>query len=75
MFSTCTDTSFPNDYPYYYFIGDTDGDIDLDAIIRWYENIREKHPDHRREMYEHARKHLQYDGYVREILNRYDIFG
>ena len=70
MFSTCTDTSFPDDYPYYYFIENTDGDIDLDAIIKWYEDIRKEHPEYRRDMYEHAKKYLQYDGYVREILDR-----
>ncbi len=70
MFSTCTDTSFPKDYPYFYHIKDTDGPIDLDAIIRWYEAIRRDHPDYRREMYEHARDELQYDGYVKEILDR-----
>ncbi|MCR5235098.1 MAG: hypothetical protein K6E53_14505 [Lachnospiraceae bacterium] len=70
MFSTCTDTSFPDGYPYYYFIKDTDAAIDLDAIIRWYENIRNDHPGYRREMYEHAKDHLQYNGYVKEILDR-----
>lgn len=70
MFSTCTDTSFPDNYPFFYFIKDTDGDIDLDAIIRWYEAIRKDHPGYRREMYEHARDNLQYDGYVRSIIER-----
>ncbi len=70
MFSTCTDTSFPADYPYYYFIKDTDGPIDLDAIIRWYDDIRKDHPGYRLEMYEHAKDKLQYDGYVKEILDR-----
>ena len=46
------------------------GDIDLDAIIRWYEAIRKDHPGYRREMYEHARDNLQYDGYVRSIIER-----
>lgn len=70
MFSTCTDTSFPDDYPFFYFIKDTDGDIDLDAIIKWYEKIRTDHPGYRKEMYEHAKKHLQYDGYVKSIIDR-----
>lgn len=70
MFSTCTDTSFPDDYPYFYYIEDTDGDIDLDAIIKWYEKIRKDHPDYRQEMYDHAKKSLQYDGYVSNILER-----
>lgn len=70
MFSTCTDSSFPDDYPYYFFIKDTDGDINLDTIIKWYEDIRKDHPGYRREMYEHARDNLQYDGYVGEILKR-----
>lgn len=74
MFSTCTDTSFPSDYPYYYFIKDTDGEIDLDAIIKWYEDIRRDHPSYRLEMYEHAKEHLQYDGYVREILKRVEDY-
>lgn len=70
MFSTCSDTSFPDDYPYYYFIKDTDGDIDLNAIIKWYEDIRKDHPDYRTAMYEHARDNLQYDGYVNNIIKR-----
>lgn len=70
MFSTCTDTSFPDDYPYYYFIKDTDAGIDLDAIIGWYEGIRTAHPGYRKEMYEHAKKSLQYDGYAENIINR-----
>lgn len=69
MFSTCTDTSFPDGYPYYYFLKDTDAKIDLNAIIGWYTEIREKHPGYRREMYDHAEKNLQYDGYVKEILD------
>ncbi len=70
MFSTCTDTSFPDDYPYYYFLKDTDADINLDEIIQWYEKIRSEHPGHRREMYEHAKKNLQYNGYAEEIIRR-----
>ena len=70
MFSTCTDTSFPDDYPYYYFLRDTDADIDLDHIIRWYEDIRKNHPGYRREMYEYAQEKLQYNGYVQDILDR-----
>ena len=70
MFSTCTDSSFPDDYPYYYFLKDTDADIDLDRIIRWYEDIRRNHPDYRREMYDYAGEHLQYKGYVQDILDR-----
>ena len=70
MFSTCTDTSFPDDYPYYYFIKETDAPIDLDAIIKWYENIRETYPGYRKEMYDHAEKSLQYRDYVENILNR-----
>lgn len=72
MFSTCTDTSFPDDYPYYYFIKDTDAPLNLDKIIRWYEDIRDKHPDYRTEMYEHAKRSLQYNGYVSDILKRLD---
>lgn len=70
MFSTCTDTSFPADYPYYRFLKNTDADINLDEIIKWYEQIRKEHPEYRSEMYSHAKANLQYDGYVREILNR-----
>lgn len=70
MFSTCTDSSFPADYPYYYFMKDTDADIDLNAIIRWYEEIRKSHPGYRKEMYEHAKDRLQYNGYVSEIIKR-----
>lgn len=70
MFSTCTDTSFPDDYPYFYFIKDTDAPIHLDAIIAWYENIRESHPGYRKEMYDHAKKSLQYHAYTQEIIRR-----
>ena len=70
MFSTCTDSSFPDDYPYYYFIRDTDSPIDLDAIIKWYEDIRGMHANYRKEMYEHAESSLQYHGYVNEIIMR-----
>ncbi len=70
MFSTCTDTSFPDDYPYYYFIKETDAPIDLDAIIKWYENIRETYPGYRKEMYDHAKKTLQYHAYTQEIIKR-----
>ncbi len=70
MFSTCTDTSFPDDYPYYYFIKETDAPIDLDAIIKWYENIRETYPGYRKEMYDHAKKQLQYMDYVADILKQ-----
>lgn len=70
MFSTCTDTSFPDGYPYFYFIKDTDAEINLDEIIHWYEKIRSEHPGHRREMYEHAKKNLQYNGYAEEIIRR-----
>lgn len=70
MFSTCSDTSFPDDYPYYYFIKETDAPIDLDAIIKWYENIRETHPGYRKEMYDHAKKSLQYHAYTQEIIRR-----
>ena len=68
MFSTCTDTSFPKDYPYYYFLEDTDADIDLAKIIDWYLNIRNNHPNYREEMYNHAKDNLQYDGYVKKYL-------
>ena len=74
MFSTCTDTSFPADYPYYFFLKDTDADIDLDLIIRWYEQIRNEHPGYRREMYDHAKAKLQYDGYVEEIIKRLGLY-
>lgn len=70
MFSTCTDTSFPDDYPYFLFLKDTDADIDMDIIIRWYEDIRSNHPGYRTEMYEYAGKNLQYNGYVEEIIKR-----
>ncbi len=70
MFSTCSDSSFPDNYPYYYFIKDTDSEIDLNAIIEWYERIREMRPEYRIEMYLYAKEHLQYNGYVQEIINR-----
>ena len=70
MFSTCTDTSFPDDYPYFYFIKDTDAPIDLDSIIKWYVNLRNQNPDYRKDMYDHAKTSLQYDHYIKEILDR-----
>ena len=69
MFSTCTDTSFPDGYPFYYFIKETDAPINLDIIIKWYENIRETYPGYRKEMYDHAKSRLQYMDYVADILD------
>ena len=70
LFSTCTDTSFPDKYPYFYFLEDADAPINLNDIILWYEDLRKHHPDYREEMYEHARENLQYNGYVSEIIRR-----
>ncbi|MCR5419589.1 MAG: hypothetical protein K6E98_01120 [Lachnospiraceae bacterium] len=70
MFSTCSDTSFPENYPFYFFLKNTDAPIDLDKIIKWYENIRTEYPEYRKEMYEHAKEHLQYHDYVSNILKR-----
>lgn len=68
-FSTCTDSSFMGDYPYYYFIEDTDADIDLDSIIKWYEEIH-KDSDYRSKMFKYAEDNLQFHSYVKNILDR-----
>ena len=70
MFSTCTDSSFPDNFPYYYFIENTDAPIDLENILGWYENLRSNYPDYRKSMYKHAETTLQYHGYVKEIIER-----
>lgn len=70
--STCYDTSFEKDFPYAYVTKTMDDNINLNEIIDWYLNIR-TNVNYRDDMYNYAKKNLQYDKYARHIINELNL--
>ena len=66
---SCRDTSFDSDYPYAYLLKNMDDELDLEDVIKWYEDVH-RNPGYRQEMYDYAKENLQFHELAEQIRDK-----
>ncbi len=64
------DQDFPETFPFVYRIPKDDSPVDINQVIKWYENLIKEHPNYSIEMRKYAEENLSWDAKMKPVIEK-----
>lgn len=64
------DWDFPETFPFVYRIPKDDSPVDINQVIKWYENLIKEHPNYSIEMRKYAEENLSWDAKMKPVIEK-----